>query len=107
MDTQRAKEKASVLAARRGMSLFTRGHQVLGVMADGQPRILCGSRVMSEMWPKALSVLMRDRELQAPGTFRLVCPDGLFIADSMSTLLFRWWTGRSEPFHASEEEQVG
>jgi len=103
MDIQRAKEKASVLAARRGMSLFTRGHQVFGVMADGQTRILCGSRVMGELWPRALSVLQRERELQSTGVFRLVSPEGLFIADSMPSLLFRWWMGKCEPFHAPDE----
>lgn len=107
MDAQRAKEKASVLAARRGLSLFTRGHQVWGVGGDGRTQIVCGSRVQSDLWAKAVAVLLREREQQSSGTFRLVCPDGLYIADSMPTLIFRWWMGRAEPFHASGDGQVG
>lgn len=107
MDAQRAKEKASVLAAQRGMSLFTRGHQVIAAMADGRTRILCGCRVPADLWPKTVTVLQQDRERQAHGTFRLVCPDGLFVADTMPSLIFRWWTGRAEPFHASDDGQVG
>jgi len=58
---------------------------------------------MNELWPKAVAVLLRDQELQTTGALRLVSPDGLFVADSMSALLFRWWMGRREPLHVSDE----
>ncbi len=103
MGTQQAKEKASVLAAQRGLSLFTRGHQVLAAMSNGRTRVLCGSHVSSEIWPKAVQVLLQERGSQNHGSFRLVCPNGLFVADSMAGLLWHWLAGRSEPFHVSDE----
>lgn len=95
MDQQRAKEVACLYAVRRGMALFSRGHQVWGVYANGRTVLVCGSRQVSDLWVKAAGVLIRDEEYLKSTTpsFRLSSSKGMYTATSFWKLLWVWMFG--------------
>jgi hypothetical protein len=106
MDQQHMKERACHLGVKRGLSLFVRGHQVFGIRADGTMVIVCGGRQGVDLWPKALAILIREEELlaAAPSPFRVFTPSGVYEADSMASLIFRWFLRRERALPPPPEE---
>lgn len=104
---QTAKERACRLAARHGVSLFTRGLAVYGVSADGHEVLVCRSRHASTLWARALMVLSQGiPELPAAGPrYRLVTSAGVYEADSAFQLLVRWVLGRTSLQGLLEEQR--
>lgn len=89
MDQQAAKERACHLAIRRGLSLFSRGHRIYGVYADGAEVFVCRGTV-ANMWGKALQAMlhldMRAREAR----FVLRTSAAEYRSSSAVGLLYRW-----------------
>lgn len=101
VDQQRAKEFACLLALRRGMALFSRGHLVYGVFADGHEVPICGSRQPAELWGKTARVLVRDgvQNGTPSATYRIWTPGGVYAASTWWRLLWNWVVG--ERTHAA------
>lgn len=99
MDTQAKKEHACLLAVRRGMALYTRGHHVYGVYADGSSVEVTGGRAIQDLWTNAERVLALDHghRLAKPAKYTLSTSAGVFEADSWWGLLHHWCLGRKAP----------
>ncbi len=99
MDQQAWKERASLLAAKRGMSLYSRGHHVYGVYGDGTQVMVCGSQSLQEVWVKACGALQHDREgrLTRPPRYTLTTPRGVFEGTTPWALLWSWLCGKRAP----------
>ena len=96
MDTQAKKERACLLAVQRGMALYTRGHHVYGVYADGSSIEVSGGRVIQDLWTNAEHVLSIDHghRLAKPAKYTLSTSAGVFEADSWCGLLYHWLFGQ-------------
>lgn len=104
MDQQAWKERASHLAARRGMALYSRGHHIYGTYGDGTQVMVCGSQSLQDIWVKACGVLQHDREgrLAKLPRYTLMTPIGVFEAGSPWALLWSWLRGKRAPFFVEE-----
>lgn len=94
---QTAKERACLLAVKHGVALYTRGHGMYGVYADGREVFVCRSHSPTTVWARALLVLSQDQARFRPPTprFRLTTTSGVFEADTVLGLLVRWCLGRT------------
>lgn len=104
MDQQAWKERASLLAAKRGMSLYSRGHHVYGVYMDGAQVLVCGSQSLQDLWVKACGALRHDREgrLTRPARYTLTTPLGVFEAGNPWALFWSWLRRKRAPFFVEE-----
>lgn len=104
MDQQAWKERASLLAARRGMSLYSRGHHIYGVYGDGTQVLVCGSQTLQDIWVRACGALQHDRDgrLTRPPRYTLTTPLGVFGASSPWALVWSWLRGKRVPFFVEE-----
>ena len=105
MDQQRAKEFACLLALRRGISLFSRGHFVYGMYADGVQFLVCGSHRTSDLWGKAARhIAVEDaHRKEHPPKFSVTTPTGVFEAHTWLGLLWNWLVGRRATVTASAD----
>lgn len=91
MAAQIAKERACLIAAQRGVALFSRGTAIYAVHPDGSVVRVAGSKHISDLWPRALRVLEQDADMlkKAPAPFRLYGPGGYYEADSLLTIILK------------------
>jgi hypothetical protein len=92
MDPQRMKELAHHMAAKHGLSLFTRGWDVFAVAENGTTYRICRAKgTPSEVWTKVYLIL-KERETP-PKPYRMTTPHGIYEAPTLLGLLRRYWCG--------------
>lgn len=100
------KERACLLAAKRGMALYSRGHHVYGIYSDGTTVLICGGS-LGDAWVKACKVLSQDHDLRVnrPARYTLQTRGGLIEASSWVELLWLWFLGKKSPLRTLVEER--
>lgn len=101
------KERACLYALRHGVALVTHGREVHGIFRDGTRVFICRWHSLDDVWSRVLSVLARRTDLLPDPLprYRIETPSGVYEADSVPQLIWKWLRGAHTLQGLSDEQR--